>query len=67
MFERLDHLEALATKRIVVGQTITMVLMNTTTLPIESFAPGRHKVEASSFREKLTRRQRRRRNIKARA
>ncbi|KAL0903999.1 hypothetical protein M5K25_026067 [Dendrobium thyrsiflorum] len=67
VFERLSQPEALATTRIVTGGRISVVTANTTTLPTGVSVPRKNDAEASSSGERLTRRQRRKRNAELRA
>ncbi|KAL0904044.1 hypothetical protein M5K25_026116 [Dendrobium thyrsiflorum] len=67
VFERLSQPEAPATTRIVTGGRISVVTANTTTLPTGVSVPRKNDAEASSSGERLTRRQRRKRNAELRA
>lgn len=67
VFERLSNPEAPSLKRTVIGQKASLTPINTSVLPTEPFAPGRHDAEASSSGGKMTRRQRRRKNAELRA
>ncbi|PKU74201.1 hypothetical protein MA16_Dca019757 [Dendrobium catenatum] len=67
VFERLSQPEALTAKRVVHGRKFSVVTANTTALPREPVAPGRHDDEASSSGGRLNRRQRRKRNAELRA
>ncbi|KAL0919262.1 hypothetical protein M5K25_011347 [Dendrobium thyrsiflorum] len=67
IFERLSQSEAPTTKRIVTGGRISVVTANTTTLPTGVSVPRKNDAEASSSGERLTRRQRRKRNAELRA
>ncbi|KAL0910619.1 hypothetical protein M5K25_021619 [Dendrobium thyrsiflorum] len=67
IFERLSQSEAPATKRVVTGGRVSVVIANTTTLQTGSPASGNNNVETSSSGGRLTRSQRRKRNAELRA
>ncbi|KAI0494318.1 hypothetical protein KFK09_024452 [Dendrobium nobile] len=67
VFERLSQPEALTTRRIVNGGKVSVVTINTTTLPTRLFAPGKYDAETPSSGGRPTRRQRRRMNAELRA
>ncbi|KAL0921246.1 hypothetical protein M5K25_008303 [Dendrobium thyrsiflorum] len=67
VFERISQPKAPATKRIMTGGRISMVIANTTTLPTGSPASGNNNIETSSSGGRLTRRQRRKKNAELRA
>ncbi|KAL0921459.1 hypothetical protein M5K25_008535 [Dendrobium thyrsiflorum] len=67
VFERLSQSETPTIKRSMIGERISVVAANTTTLPTGSPASGNNNVETSSSRGRLTRRQRRKRNAELRA
>ncbi|KAL0921196.1 hypothetical protein M5K25_008248 [Dendrobium thyrsiflorum] len=67
VFERLSQSEAPIIKRSMIGERISVVAANTTTLSTGSPASGNNNVETSSSGGRLTRRQRRKRNAELRA
>ncbi|KAL0907941.1 hypothetical protein M5K25_022398 [Dendrobium thyrsiflorum] len=67
VFERLSQSEAPIIKRSMIGERISVVVANNTTLSTGSPASGKNNVETSSSGGRLTRRQRRKRNAELRA
>ncbi|PKU60318.1 hypothetical protein MA16_Dca026065 [Dendrobium catenatum] len=67
VFERLFQPDTLTAKRVVHGRKVSVVTANTTALPRELVAHGRHDAESSSSGGRLNIRQRRKRNAELRA